>query len=128
MPQYDYTHGNLEEMLDIVIDSGAKLFVSAVGVPPRWAVDKLHKAGVLYMNMIGHPKVRPATAHLYARAWPQRPWKPRLTADDLFWYRSMYTRRVRPVQTSYAPREARLVATLVTFPRGIQSTMEEFLS
>ncbi|KAJ1326817.1 nitronate monooxygenase [Microdochium nivale] len=53
---YDYTHGNLDEMLDIVIESGAKLFVSAVGVPPRSAVDKLHKAGVLYMNMIGHPK------------------------------------------------------------------------
>lgn len=71
--QYDYTHGSLEEMLDIVIESGAKLFVSAVGVPPRWAVDKLHKAGVLYMNMIGHPKVCPTTACLHARAWPWRP-------------------------------------------------------
>ncbi|KAF1995821.1 2-nitropropane dioxygenase [Amniculicola lignicola CBS 123094] len=53
---YDYTKGNLGEMLDIVIESGAKLFVSAVGVPPAWAVKKLHKGGVLYMNMIGHPK------------------------------------------------------------------------
>lgn len=43
-------------MIDIIIESGAKLFVSAVGVPPKAVVEKLHKAGVLYMNMIGHPK------------------------------------------------------------------------
>ena len=42
--------------MSIIIDSGAKLFVSAVGVPPRAVVDRLHKHGVLYMNMIGHPK------------------------------------------------------------------------
>jgi hypothetical protein len=29
---YDYTHGQLPELLDIIIDNGAKLFVSAVGV------------------------------------------------------------------------------------------------
>jgi len=46
-PQYDYTGGNLGVLLDIVIESGAKLFVSAVGIPPQWAIDKLHKAGVL---------------------------------------------------------------------------------
>lgn len=45
--QYDYTKGNLAELLDIVIESGAKLFVSAVGVPPQWAIEKLHKGGVL---------------------------------------------------------------------------------
>lgn len=39
-----------------MIESGAKLFVSAVGVPPTWAIEKLHKANVLVMNMIGHPK------------------------------------------------------------------------
>jgi hypothetical protein len=27
--------------------------VSAVGVPPQWAVDKLHKAGILVMNVGG---------------------------------------------------------------------------
>ena len=43
-------------MVSIIIDSGAKLFVSAVGVPPRAVVDRLHKHGILYMNMIGHPK------------------------------------------------------------------------
>lgn len=53
---YDYTKGHLDELLQIVIDSGAKLFVSAVGVPPKSAIDKLHKANVLVMNMIGHPK------------------------------------------------------------------------
>jgi hypothetical protein len=45
--QYDYTGGNLSELLDIIISSGATLFVSAVGIPPQWAIDKLHKAGVL---------------------------------------------------------------------------------
>jgi len=53
---YDYTKGALNELIDIIIEGGAKLFVSAVGVPPKWVVDKLHKAGVLYMNIIGHPK------------------------------------------------------------------------
>jgi len=53
---YDYTKGKLDELIDITIDSGAKLFVSAVGVPPQHVVDKLHRHGILYMNMIGHPK------------------------------------------------------------------------
>merc|ERR1712137_618428 len=53
---YDYTKGKLNELVDIIIDSGAKLFVSAVGVPPKAVVERLHKAGILYMNMIGHPK------------------------------------------------------------------------
>jgi hypothetical protein len=46
--QYDYTGGNLSELLDIIISSGATLFVSAVGIPPKWAIDKLHAAGVLW--------------------------------------------------------------------------------
>ncbi|KAI0995545.1 hypothetical protein K3495_g12634 [Podosphaera aphanis] len=53
---YDYTKGKLDELITIIIDSGAKLFVSAVGVPPKHVVERLHKAGILYMNMIGHPK------------------------------------------------------------------------
>jgi len=53
---YDYTKGKLDELVDIIIESGTKLFVSAVGVPPKHVVERLHKAGVLYMNMIGHPK------------------------------------------------------------------------
>lgn len=53
---YDYTKGKLNELIDIIIESGAKLFVSAVGVPPKEVVDRVHGAGILYMNMIGHPK------------------------------------------------------------------------
>lgn len=46
-----------------MIESGAKLFVSAVGVPPAWAIQKLHDAHILVMNMVGHPKhVRKACA------------------------------------------------------------------
>ncbi|KAG6332889.1 hypothetical protein ID866_6196 [Astraeus odoratus] len=53
---YDYTNGQLTELLDVIIRSKAALFVSAVGVPPKEAVDKLHAARILVMNMIGHPK------------------------------------------------------------------------
>jgi len=52
---YDYTYGKLEELIDIVIEEKAGLFVSATGVPPKWAVDKLHAAGIPVMNMIGAP-------------------------------------------------------------------------
>merc|ERR1719157_403461 len=51
----DYTGGHLPELIDIIIEGGAKLFVSAVGVPPKYAVDKLHAAGIPVMNMIGSP-------------------------------------------------------------------------
>jgi NAD(P)H-dependent flavin oxidoreductase YrpB (nitropropane dioxygenase family) len=54
--QYDYTHGTLGELIDIVIEYGATLFVSAVGVPEPWVIEKLHKANILVMNMVGHPK------------------------------------------------------------------------
>ena len=53
---HDYTGGKLDELIDITIDSGAKLFVSAVGVPPKYVIDKLHAKGILVMNMVGHPK------------------------------------------------------------------------
>lgn len=53
---YDYTHGTLPQLIDVIIKSGAKLFVSAVGVPPKWAIDKLHEAGIPVMNMVGAPK------------------------------------------------------------------------
>lgn len=39
-----------------MIESGATLFVSAVGVPQPWVIEKLHKANILVMNMVGHPK------------------------------------------------------------------------
>lgn len=52
---YDYTQGDLPKLIDITIEMGARLFVCAVGVPPDWAVEKLHKAGIPIMNMIGSP-------------------------------------------------------------------------
>jgi NAD(P)H-dependent flavin oxidoreductase YrpB (nitropropane dioxygenase family) len=52
----DYTSGQLPELIDVIIRNKAALFVCAVGVPPKWAVDKLHAAGIPIMNMIGHPK------------------------------------------------------------------------
>lgn len=53
---HDYTAGKLNELIDITIESGACLFISAVGVPPREVIDRLHKAGIYVMNMVGHPK------------------------------------------------------------------------
>eukprot|EP01113_Clastostelium_recurvatum_P001424 TRINITY_DN10580_c0_g1_i4.p1 TRINITY_DN10580_c0_g1~~TRINITY_DN10580_c0_g1_i4.p1 ORF type:complete len:364 (-),score=112.34 TRINITY_DN10580_c0_g1_i4:151-1191(-) len=52
----DYTGGQLDALVEVIIKSGAKLFVSAVGVPPKEVVDKLHAAGIPVMNMVGHPK------------------------------------------------------------------------
>ncbi|KAI9330978.1 2-nitropropane dioxygenase [Obelidium mucronatum] len=53
---YDYTKGELPELINVIIKEKAALFVSAVGVPPRWAVDQLHAANIPVMNMIGAPK------------------------------------------------------------------------
>ncbi|KAK4657976.1 hypothetical protein QC762_202690 [Podospora pseudocomata] len=53
---HDYTNGKLDELIDITIESGAKLFVCAVGVPPKHVIERLHNAGILIMNMVGHPK------------------------------------------------------------------------
>lgn len=47
---YDYTKGKLDELIDVVVESGAKLFVSAIGVPPKHVVEKLHKHGIAYMK------------------------------------------------------------------------------
>ena len=47
---YDYTHGHLDELIDVIIDNGTTLFVSAVGVPPRHVVDRLHKAKIPIMS------------------------------------------------------------------------------
>eukprot|EP00927_Polykrikos_kofoidii_P053093 TRINITY_DN4727_c0_g1_i1.p1 TRINITY_DN4727_c0_g1~~TRINITY_DN4727_c0_g1_i1.p1 ORF type:complete len:402 (+),score=89.37 TRINITY_DN4727_c0_g1_i1:70-1206(+) len=52
----DYTGGTLPELIDIIIKEKAALFVCAVGVPPRDAVDRLHAAGIPVMNMIGAVK------------------------------------------------------------------------
>ncbi|KAL4897844.1 2-nitropropane dioxygenase [Aspergillus ambiguus] len=52
----DYTKGALNDLADVIIEEKVQLFVSAVGVPPKHLVDRLHAAGILYMNMVGHPK------------------------------------------------------------------------
>jgi NAD(P)H-dependent flavin oxidoreductase YrpB (nitropropane dioxygenase family) len=52
----DYTGGHLPELIDIIIEEKAALFICAVGTPPKFAVDKLHAAGIPVMNMIGAVK------------------------------------------------------------------------
>ena len=52
---YDYTHGQLDELIRVTIEEGAKLFISAVGVAPKHVVDRLHKAGIACMNMVRCP-------------------------------------------------------------------------
>lgn len=52
----DYTGGQLPELVDIIIEAKAALFICAVGVPPTWAVEKFHAAGIPVMNMIGAVK------------------------------------------------------------------------
>ncbi len=50
---HDYTKGKLEELVDVIIEEKTKLFVCAVGVPPRDVVERLHEGGVVVMNMVG---------------------------------------------------------------------------
>jgi hypothetical protein len=38
-------------LIDVVIDEKAKLFISAIGVPPVDVVKKLHDAGIIVMNV-----------------------------------------------------------------------------
>lgn len=52
----DYTGGSLDQLIDIIIEEKSALFICAVGVPPKWAVDKLHAANIPVMNMIGAVK------------------------------------------------------------------------
>ena len=52
----DYTFGELPALIDIIIEEKAALFICAVGVPPKWAVEKLHSANIPVMNMIGAVK------------------------------------------------------------------------
>lgn len=48
---YDYTKGQLNDLIDVIIEEKAKLFVCAVGVPPKEVVEKLHGAGIFVMNV-----------------------------------------------------------------------------
>ena len=53
---HDYTHGQLDALVEVVVEEGARLFVSAVGVPPARVVKRLHEGGVVVMNMVGAPR------------------------------------------------------------------------
>eukprot|EP00662_Eupelagonemidae_sp_cell21_P041863 gene41863-66071_t len=52
----DYTGGQLGAMVDVMVEERVPLFVCAVGIPPKWVVEKMHAVGMLVMNMAGHPK------------------------------------------------------------------------
>jgi NAD(P)H-dependent flavin oxidoreductase YrpB (nitropropane dioxygenase family) len=53
---HDYTHGQLDDLITVTIEEGARLFISAVGIPPPHVIKRLHDAGILIMNMVGAPK------------------------------------------------------------------------
>jgi NAD(P)H-dependent flavin oxidoreductase YrpB (nitropropane dioxygenase family) len=53
---HDYTNGQLDELITVTIEEGARLFISAVGIPPPHVIKRLHDAGILIMNMVGAPK------------------------------------------------------------------------
>jgi NAD(P)H-dependent flavin oxidoreductase YrpB (nitropropane dioxygenase family) len=41
----------LNELVDVIIEEKAALFVCAIGVPPKNVVERLHKAGIPVMNV-----------------------------------------------------------------------------
>ena len=41
----DYTGGQLDALVDVMLDEKVPLFVCAVGIPPKWVVEKLHANG-----------------------------------------------------------------------------------
>jgi len=53
---YDYTKGKLMDLIEVIIEEKTSLFVCAIGIPPKHAVERLHQAGIPIMNMVGHPK------------------------------------------------------------------------
>lgn len=50
---YDYTKGQLDDLISVIIEEGTKLFVCAVGVPPEAVVKRLHDHGIFCMNVSG---------------------------------------------------------------------------
>jgi NAD(P)H-dependent flavin oxidoreductase YrpB (nitropropane dioxygenase family) len=63
---HDYTSGKLPELIDIIVAEKTTIFICAVGVPPKWIMDKLHAGGVIVGNMVG--SVRNAEKALEAGA------------------------------------------------------------
>jgi hypothetical protein len=39
--RFSHVQGQLPELIDVIIAEGASLFVSAVGLPPDWVVEKV---------------------------------------------------------------------------------------
>lgn len=104
----DYTKGKLDELINVIIEGGARLFVSAVGVPPKYVVDRLHEAGIPYMNMVGMAALYP----LSPTQWRSRP------ADLLCKViPSTSTKPAPSAATSSAPKAAKPAVTLATSPR-----------
>ncbi|KAL6231999.1 hypothetical protein BDW75DRAFT_247561 [Aspergillus navahoensis] len=66
VPSYDYLKGKLDQLVDVMIEEKVTVFVCAVGLPPKHVVDRLHAAGILYMNMCGHLKHAVRAAQLGA--------------------------------------------------------------
>ncbi|KKA27756.1 hypothetical protein TD95_001287 [Thielaviopsis punctulata] len=52
----DYNGGRLDELLEVVAHSGARLFVSAGGLPPSQTIDTMHARGILVGAVIGQSK------------------------------------------------------------------------
>lgn len=50
---HDYTGGKLAELIDVIVAEKTTIFICAVGVPPKWIMDKLHAGGVIVGNMVG---------------------------------------------------------------------------
>jgi NAD(P)H-dependent flavin oxidoreductase YrpB (nitropropane dioxygenase family) len=48
--------GRLNELIDVVIEEKASLFVCAIGIPPPNVVKKLHDANILIMNVSSFAK------------------------------------------------------------------------
>lgn len=62
----DYTGGQLDELISVIIEEKTRLFVSAVGVPPKHVVDRLHKAGIVVMNVSTRSEAEPSDE---AKGW-----------------------------------------------------------
>lgn len=53
---YDYINGKFDELIDIMIEFGVKLFVCVVGVLLKYVIEWLYNVGILIMNMVGYFK------------------------------------------------------------------------
>ncbi|KAJ7435822.1 hypothetical protein FB451DRAFT_1379215 [Mycena latifolia] len=76
--RYDYTKGKLAELIEVIIEEKTALFVCAIGVPPKHAVDRLHQAGIpvrpfSYCNICERLMMMFCPDHEHGRAPEARP-------------------------------------------------------